>query len=294
MKTSAVKSIEPNSFSIDFIGIGSGKCGSTWLYDNLVQHPEICDSNLKELNYFSDLYDAHPLSWYESQFSGCQSQRIRGEFSVTYITHPKAAERIYQNFPETRLLAIVRNPVKRAFSNYLHSIRKGDIPANLAFVDYIEDENRLAPGRYVEHLEPFYKLFDPKQIKVIVTEDLARDPVAGYGEIFKYIGVKDTHFMPQGYDAQRNVARSYRFLWLENILVRSYRGLCKRGYTRLVKKITESGIADRVRALNQGNETVPRIDSASREKLMAYYHPYNKQLETLLGRSLENWEKPFN
>ena len=53
---------------IGFVGIGSGKCGSTWLYRNLVAHPQICDCNLKELNYFSDLYDKGP-GWYAKQFA---------------------------------------------------------------------------------------------------------------------------------------------------------------------------------------------------------------------------------
>ena len=44
-------------FKLDFVGIGSGKCGSTWLWDNLVKHPQIFDGNLKELNYFSSLYE---------------------------------------------------------------------------------------------------------------------------------------------------------------------------------------------------------------------------------------------
>jgi len=279
------------SFKVDFIGIGSGKCGSTWLYDNLVKHPEICDRNLKELNYFSDLYERHPISWYESQFADCAPGTKTGEFSVTYISHPEAAGRIHRHYPEAKLLAIVRNPVKRAFSNYLHSIRKGDIAAELAFRDYIEDERRLAPGRFAEHLQRFYDLFPPEQIRVIVTEQFVRNPLQGYQDIYRYIGVRDTHFVPPGYDQRRNVAKSYRFLWLENILVRSYRGLSKRGYTRLVKRITESGVADWLRALNRDSRPVPEIDAESQQRLSDYYRPYNRQLEELLGTDLSIWDQ---
>jgi hypothetical protein len=280
------------TFKVDFIGIGSGKCGSTWLYDNLVKHPEICDRNLKELNYFSDLYERHPISWYESQFDACAPAMKKGEFSVTYISHPEAAERIQRHYPEVRLLAIVRNPVKRAFSNYLHSIRKGDIPARLTFRDYIEDENRLLPGRFAEHLQRFYARFDKQQIRVIITEEFAREPLQGYQDIYRYIGLQDTRFVPPGYDQRRNVAKSYRFLWLENILVRSYRGLSKRGYTKLVKRITDSGIAQRIRALNRDRRPVPEIDAESQQRLLDYYRPYNKDLEDLLGKDLSFWDKP--
>jgi hypothetical protein len=279
------------TFKVDFIGIGSGKCGSTWLYDNLVKHPEICDRNLKELNYFSDLYERHPISWYESQFVDCGSDTKKGEFSVTYISHPEAAERIYRHYPDVKLIAIVRNPVKRAFSNYLHSVRKGDIPADLSFGRYIEDESRLIPGHFAEHLQSFYARFDSEQMRVIITEEFASDPLQGYHDLYRYLGVQDVRFVPPGYDRRRNVAKSYRFLWLENILVRSYRVLSRRGYTKLVKRITESGIANWIRAFNQDSRPVPEIDSESQQRLLDYYRPYNQQLEELLGRDLSIWDK---
>jgi hypothetical protein len=282
------------TFKVDFIGIGSGKCGSTWLYDNLVKHPEICDRNLKELNYFSDLYERHPISWYESQFADCASNMKKGEFSVTYISHPEAAERIRRHYPEVRLLAILRNPVKRAFSNYLHSIRKGDIPADLSFPEYIEDEQRLVPGHFADHLQHFYDHFDVEQIRVIITEEFARNPLQGYQEIYRYIGVEDTQFVPPGYDQRRNVAKSYRFLWLENLLVRSYRGLSRRGYTRLVKRITDSGIGDWIRAFNRDSRPVPEIDTQSQQRLLDYYRPHNRRLGDLLGRDLSFWDRQVN
>ena len=280
------------TFKVDFIGIGSGKCGSTWLYDNLVKHPEICDRNLKELNYFSGLYERYPITWYESQFIECLSDMKKGEFSVTYISHPEAAERIYRHYPEVKLLAIVRNPVKRAFSNYLHSIRKGDIPADLSFPHYIEDDHRLVPGHFAEHLQRFYSLFGAEQIRVIITEEFVANPLQGYQDIFRYLGLQDIRFVPPGYNQRRNVAKSYRFLWLENLLVRSYRGMSKLGYTKLVKRITDSGIADRVRAFNRDSRPLPEIDLVSQQRLLDYYRPHNRQLEDLLGKDLSFWDRP--
>ncbi len=278
------------SFNVDFIGIGSGKCGSTWLYDNLVKHPQVCDRNLKELNYFSDLYDAQSSDWYASQFSACDENQLKGEFSVTYFTYPEAASRIHQDFPEVKLLAIVRDPVKRAFSNYLHSIRKGDIRADHQFSDYINEEWRLAPGRYAEHLEKYFSVFEHQQIHVVITEEFAQDPLQGYRDIYQFIGVDDVAFVPPGYDKQRNVARSYRYLWLENILVRSYRWLSKRGYTKFVKRVTDSAAIAMIRNINQDKNPVPQIDEASRLRLQEYYRPFNQRLETLLEKDLSLWD----
>lgn len=278
-------------FKVDFIGIGSGKCGSTWLHENLAKHPQICDSNLKELNFFSDLYDEHPFSWYEAQYSSCGADLIRGEFSVTYLSHPLAAERIKKHFPDARILAIVRDPVNRTFSNYLHSQRKGDISPDLPFDLYINDDAHLAPARYVEYLQHWYEVFPREQIHVIVLEDFLRDQLAGYRAIYRFIGVDNPDFVPPGYDQASNEARSYRFLWIENILVRTYRWLSRRGYTRLVKRIIDSGAGSLVRKINGTDQPPPRVDDASRQRLRDYFRPYNAKLGELLGRDLSFWEK---
>lgn len=277
-------------FKVDFVGIGSGKCGSTWIYDNIVSHPEICDKNLKELNYFSDLYDEHPFSWYQSQFGGCGNNLIKGEFSVTYLAHPLAAKRIKQHFPDTKIMAIVRNPVKRAFSNYLHSIRKGDISADYPFADYIDNEETLAPGKYSDYLGAYYELFDQDKILVIVLEEFLKDIPAGMKQIYQFLGVKDSDFLPAGYDQANNEAKSYKYLWVENLMVRSYRWLSRSGYTRLVKSILDTGIGSLIRKLNGEDKPVPKIDTPSKSRLDAYYQSYNEALEKLLGRELSIWK----
>jgi len=279
------------AFKVDFIGIGSGKCGSTWLHENLAKHPQICDSNLKELNYFSDLYDEHPPSWYQSQYASCDCKLLKGEFSVTYLSHPLAAERIKKHFPDAKLLAIIRDPVQRTFSNYLHSQRKGDIQSDLPFDSYIQDENNLAPARYSEHFRSWYGLFPAEQIHVIVLEDFLRDQLAGYRSIYRFIGVEDTDFVPPNYDQRSNEARSYRFLQIENMLVRTYRWLSRRGYTRLVKKILDSGVGTVIRKLNSSKQPPLKIDETSRQRLEAYFRPYNRQLAEMLARDLSCWEQ---
>lgn len=274
---------------MDFIGIGSGKCGSTWIYENIVAHPEVCDKNLKELNYFSDLYPEQPQQWYESQFCKCDGNELKGEFSVTYLAHPDAPARIKKHFPEVRLLAIVRNPVKRAFSNYLHSIRKGDVRADLPFAEYIKDEDNLAPGRYHQYLANFYKEFDSSQIHVIVLEEFLQDIPAGMKRIYQHIGVNDIDYLPEDYAKPSNEAKNYRFLFLENLLVRSYRWLSRHGYTRFVKWVVDSGVAKVLRRVNDSQQAPPKIDADSQAELQQYFTPHNKAFEQLIGRSVEIW-----
>ncbi|RDV27496.1 sulfotransferase [Alteromonas aestuariivivens] len=276
-------------FTVDFIGIGSGKCGSTWIYENIVKHPEISDVNLKELNYFSDLYPEHDFSWYQSQFGTKDDGLIKGEFSVTYLAHPEAPKRIKKHFPNAKLIAIVRNPVKRAFSNYLHSIRKGDISPSLSFSDYIKDEDNLAPGRYHEYLKNFYDVFPKEQILVIVLEEFLRDIPTGMRQIYQHIGVKDIDYLPEGYNIPSNEAKNYRFLLLENVLVQSYRWLSRRGYTRFVKWVVDSGIAKVLRRFNDSQQRPPSIDDVSKQKLATYFEYHNQEFEKLVGRNTKVW-----
>ena len=131
---------------------------------------------------------------------------------------------------------------------------------------------------------------DKEQIHVVITEKFAKSSLQGYRDIYQFIGVDDVDFVPPDYDKQRNVARSYRYLWLENILVRSYRWLSKRGYTKFVKWVTESKAVAIIRNINQDKHPVPQIDDASKAQLQVYYRPYNKRLEQLLSQDLSVWE----
>lgn len=278
------------AFKLDFIGVGSGKCGSTWFFENIVKHPDFFDGNPKEINYFSDLYTQHDFAWYESQFKGARDNQLKGEFSVTYMYHPEAATRIFQHFPQAKIIAIVRDPIKRTYSDYLHAIRKGDIAADEPFASYIKDEKRLKFGQYQSYLQQFFDVFPKEQIKIIVLEDFNRDYAKGFKEIYEFLGVKNSGFVPPGVEEKRNVARSYRFLFLENLMVRTYRLLAKSGYTRLTEVIKRTGIPELMRRLNISGKPLPQIDASSKQKLSEYFSNEKKFIASLTGSSLSAWE----
>jgi hypothetical protein len=275
-------------FRIDFIGIGSGKSGSTWFFDNLVKHPEICASNPKELNFFSDLYD-RGMDWYASNFTGCNGGLLKGEFSVTYMYNPLAAERIHTHFPEAKLIAILRDPITRTYSDYWHCIRKGDIPAKSTFAEYIADEKHLAFGNYADALRPFYQRFPAANLMVIVLEEFSADPAKGYREVFRFLGVKDIAFLPPDVEKRVNVGKNYRFLLLENILVRSYRLLAKGGHNRLAEALKRTGIPELLRRLNTKSDSLPTMPEDCRTALKAYFDPRKAELADMTGCNLSRW-----
>ena len=141
-----------------FIGIGSGKSGSTWLFNNICRHPEIFSKNEKEINYFSRHYLKYDLDWYFNKFSEKDTNQISGEFSVEYMCYEGTAHRIKQAFSsDVAILAILRNPIFRVFSDYKHSQRKGDFAIDQPFNEYIGLESNLDVGMYADQLSEFFQ-----------------------------------------------------------------------------------------------------------------------------------------
>jgi hypothetical protein len=279
-----------SQFKVDFIGIGSGKCGSTWLYENLVQHPEFHDGNPKEIHYFSDLYNNHDFQWYESLFSGSEG-KLKGEFSITYMYDPLAAERIYERFPDAKIIAMVRDPITRTYSDYQHFIRKGDVPKDYPFSEYIQDNEKLKFGHYSTYLEPFYKVFPKENILVLVLEEMQHDLAACYRQVFEFIGAEDVDFLPEGVADKRNQSTNYRFLKLENILVRTYRFMARRGLTGFAERLKRSGVAQFMRRLNSTSRPLPEMDPQSKQLLMTAFAEEQDKLVQLLGRKTPIWTR---
>ena len=147
----------------NFLIIGAVKAGTTSLHDWLSQHPQIYMSSIKELNFFAFEGDnlevfkgkfnkeylagfETTLQGYRKHFQGVTNEIAIGESSPTYLYHPKAPERIQHYIPDVKLIAILRNPVERAYSNYLHTIRDSIEP----FTDFAqaleEEESRIQDG----------------------------------------------------------------------------------------------------------------------------------------------------
>lgn len=176
----------------NLIGCGAPKSGSTTLYHYLSEHPDIWMSPEKELKFFSYEYKKS-IQWYEEIFKPAKGERIRGEFSPFYITDPEIPYRIRKLIPEARLLFVLRNPVKRAFSHYWHAVSVGNWPHHVSFSKAIRSpegsERFLNAGFYAKHLEKYFEVFEKSQIHVIFTEELHHRPVEVMSDCYRFLGV---------------------------------------------------------------------------------------------------------
>src|SRR5947207_13676717 len=194
----------------DFLILGAQKAGTTALYAYLRWHPQITGPSFKEVSFF-DRHYARGERWYRAHMPVRRSG-IVGEASPSYLFHPSAPERVARMLPGARLIALLRNPVDRAFSHYQHEVALGR--EELSFEDALacEDERMVgevermprdpayfshawwnytyaARGRYAEQLERWFAAFPPEQLLVLLTDDLAADTPGTYRRVLRFLRV---------------------------------------------------------------------------------------------------------
>lgn len=247
----------------DFIIAGAPRCGTTWLYHVADRHPAIMMAKpvVPEPKFFlrDDLFGRGLAYYSQCWFAGIPTDRLAGEKSANYLESPEAAERISQCLPDVRLIFLLRNPVERAFSNYLWS-RQNSLEA-ASFAEALEQEDErestvpdnlryarphalFSRGLYADMLLPYFARFRRERVLVLRYEDI-RDIPAGVAE------------------------QLHRFLGVE-----VQAGGC--GRTAAGQRGTQPGRAE--------------FDPALYRRLVARYSEPNRRLRALLGTDFPLWE----
>jgi hypothetical protein len=204
----------------NFIIAGAQRCGTTSLYNNLVQHPDVVTALVKEIHFF-DVHFRRGPHWYRSHFPsylGVYLRRLRGRATVTgeaspyYLFHPHAARRVAATVPNARIIVMLRNPIDRAYSHYQHERRRGFEP--LDFGAAIEQEQArmdgelrhmlddeeydsfayrhhsyLARGMYAGQLRAWRELVPAERMLVLRSEDFYRDSRLMMREVATFLGL---------------------------------------------------------------------------------------------------------
>jgi hypothetical protein len=194
--------------------IGGMKCGTTSLHKYLAAHPEVFMSEEKELDFFTSWNRRdRGLSWYEAQFP--VDAPVRGESSPIYSAWPHVLgvpEAIAETLPEVKLIYLVRDPVDRVVSHYLHLFGRGNETRELAEVvadENFEESRYLAQSRYAMQLERYLEVFDRGDILVIEQEALEHDRAQTVRKVFNFLGVDESFSSPL-FHRRYNVARDER------------------------------------------------------------------------------------
>ncbi len=220
----------------DFLIIGAMKGGTTFLYNLLTQHPLVESAAFKELHYFDNLIEEEDLGWYRRCFPEPEwkdgRRIITGEATPSYLSHPRVPERTASVVPGVRLIALLRNPVDRAYSHYQQVARKGREP--LTFEKAIETKkgrlvgkgNRasghedraalnarceyLSRGIYVDQLLQWSRFFADEQMLVLKSENLYGHTLDTLRLVLEFLGLPG--WEPEAWEQipkKRNKGKSY-------------------------------------------------------------------------------------
>ena len=291
----------------NFLVLGAAKSGPTALYHYLKQHPGIFLPAQKEPGFFA--YEGRPPDYrgpgdvddvtvteesaYRALFRGVSTQTAVGEASVIYLYHPAAPARIRRHVPDAKLVAILRDPVDRAYSSYLHLVRDGREPLG-DFAEALRDEERRIRdgwgiiwhykrlGLYSEQVKRYFDLFDRRQLAIYLYDDLRANPAAVLGDIFRVLGVDDT-FVPDT-SLRHNVSGIPRSRALHAFLAKP------NVVTSLLAPFVPESIRWRIRIpVSNWNLVKPPLPDEARRLLGPELREDVLRLQELIGRDLTAW-----
>lgn len=192
---------------LDFFVIGTMKAGTTSVHKYMSAHPDIYLPPEKEAPFFSedDAYLRGFGSYWQEYFSSAKDNALLGTVTPDYMRSPQVPSRIHETCPDAKLIAILRNPIERAYSHYLMATRV--LGENRNFEEAISEQlasketilTRDDPNYYKDYislseygkiLSGFYKLFPPEQVLILYLDELNRTPEIFMSKIFQFLGVQ--------------------------------------------------------------------------------------------------------
>jgi Sulfotransferase family len=285
-----------------FLVIGAARSATTSLHYALRAHPQVFVPERKEPNFFAFEglpADADPgvatsvtrLEDYVRLFQGVTDEEAIGEVSPVYLVNPRACERIHTHIPEAKLIAVLRNPIERAYSDYLMRIREGLEPLRDFGRALAEEEARhrvghpggyyIRTGFYGRQLRPYFNKFGADHIQVHLFEDVVANPDDALASIFGFLGV-NPDFRP-GPLLQTNVSGVPRNAPLAGLF------WMRKRFGALASAVLPLETKRRIKALMEKGLDRPPLLPEHREELVDVYRDDVRELEKLLGRSLEHW-----
>lgn len=291
----------------NFFLAGAAKSGTSSLFHYLNEHPQIYMSPVKEPHYlchhhfpeqFSGPGDEgfshgviRTLRDYEALFEPVTNESVIGEASVYYLYYPDTAKLIKEFNPEAKVVLILRNPVQRAYSAYMHTLRDGR--ESLSFEQALADEPRRKAegyqplwwykevGLYSAQVERYLETFDSDHLRIYLYEDLR--PIDSFLEdLLTFLNVDPK--VQVNTSAQHNASGVPRSRWVYNFFARP------NPVKELVKRFLPHSLAHQLgqRAKNMTLQKV-EIDPMIRKQLTEFFRSDIRALETLIHRDLSKW-----
>jgi hypothetical protein len=272
----------------NFLIIGGVKCGTTSLYQYLIQHPDVfMPPRLKEPRFFC--YDGRPstlklpiktLEAYSALFDEVTTEKAIGEASPHYFTHPHAAGAIKGLIPNAKLILSLRHPVDRAHSEYLMGLRSAGKSEAGGFLDAMTAQPDLvSDSLYDIHLERFYGLFPRDQVKIIMFEQLAKNTTETVQSILEFLSV-DTNFFPEvGHVPNPGGIPKSKLIY----------SLSQNRHILQLKEFIPKNILRMLRRARKANMQSIKLTQKERESALPIFRDSIRRTEQLIQQDLSHW-----
>lgn len=294
----------------NFLIVGAAKSGTSSLDRYLGQHPDVYIPPKKEAHLFSipdfpakfegpgdegmNMYTIRDRMAYQQLFDDVRNESAVGESSVFYLYYPGTAERIHGEIPGTKIIILLRNPVDRAFSAYMHLIR--DARETLSFEESLAlEEKRKAMhyepmwlyrelGLYSQQVKRFLEIFGPKQVKILLFEEFVRNPEAVVRGVLQFLNVDPD--VPVDTSLRINESGLPKSKWLYDFISKP------NGLKEMIKPLFPDPVRERLglRAKSMALEKVSMLPE-TRAELKEYFSQDILQLESLINQDLSIWTK---
>ena len=287
--------------------IGAAKAGTTSLCYYLDQHPQVYISPIKEPRYFApEFYTVHvngpirdharrtlfTLEEYHQLFEGVSNEISVGEASTEYLYFPEVPARIQAAIPDAKIIAVLRNPVERAFSAFCYQLR--DACESVSFEEALQQErdrirNHWRPGWlyqdcgfYYSQVKRYYNFFDSNNIKIYLYDELDQDSLAVVKDIFQFLQIDDD-FVPEV--SRKNISKIPKSKLLNTLITRE--NPLKNGLKAVLPTSETTLMAKCARKFNYDHK--PVLAEETRQLLIDLYREDILKLETLIQKDLSAW-----
>jgi len=288
---------------LDFFIIGAEKAGTTALWHMLGQLSSVFMPPVKELHYFvaEEFHEQGP-AYLEPFYAGYQGEALVGGADVHMLFLPYAAQRLVDHSPGVRAVAVLRDPVERAWSAFWFAKALGleDLDS---FEEALEAEtlrpwgeaehrrarSYLSRGHYHAQLTRWGEVLGPQHVHVLLSEDLARDPKQTVRDLLTWLGESPPETVPvPRFSNESGVPRWGRIQRLAHREVR-VKGLVRRVTTPALRLRVRQHLVGPLSRWNMRARPNPPMPPGVRARLNEHFRPHNERLAALLGRDLAHW-----
>jgi len=294
----------------NFIVIGAARSGTTSLHHYLGQHPQVFMCPVKEPNYFAfdgelgelrgpgigHLIDHSVVDRedYLALFRAVRDEKAIGEISPRYMITEGCAERIRQSIAGVRLIAILRHPVERAWSSFIGHRKDGWETCENFRDAFAAEPSRKAAGQsmglhfstglYADQLERYFRQFSRQQIRVVLYEDLLKDPASLMAGLFGFLQVDPD--IKVDVSVRHNPSGEFRnpriaWLWRNSEKIR-----------RGVRGAIPESWRNRAYSHVTGSLVRTELPSSLRAEFSEYFRDDIRRLSALIDRNLDHWLAP--